>query len=45
MGMYTPEEALKEGDNELAQAEDHQFLDNISHDVVSNYIIQEVSGH
>jgi len=35
-------EALKEGNNKLPHVEDHKVLDNISHDVVSDYIIQEL---
>jgi len=42
--MCTPEEAWKEGNNEMAQAEDYQVLDNISQDVVSDCIIEEVPG-
>jgi len=43
--MCTLEAALKKGNIELAQAEDHQVLDNISHDVVSDFIIEEVLNH
>ena len=41
--MSTPEEALKEGNIDLALAEDHQVSDNIY--VVSDCIIQEVPSH
>jgi len=42
--MCTLEEALTEGNNELAQAKDHQVLDNISHDAVSDYILEKAPG-
>jgi len=45
IGMCTPKEALKEGNNEPPEAEDRQGLDNVSHDVVSDYIIKEVPGN
>jgi len=35
---------LKEGNDELVQAENHQVLNN-SHDVISNCIIEEVPDH
>ena len=45
MEMCIPKEALKEEANkELAQANDHQVLDIISHDILSNSINQEVLG-
>ena len=41
--MCIPKEALKEEANkERAQAEDHQVLDKISHDVLWDCISQEV---
>ena len=36
---------MKAGNNELARAKDLQVLGNISHDVVSDYIIEEVPSH
>ena len=43
--MCIPKEALQDGNNEHPKAEDHQVLDNISHDFVSDYEIQELPGH
>ena len=37
--------SLEEGNNEHPEAQDHQVLDNISHDFVSDYEIQECLGH
>ena len=43
--MCTPKEALKEGNNELTKAKDHQVLNNIPHDVVFDCIIEELPTH
>ena len=44
MGMCIPNAALKGANKELAQAKDHQVLDNIPHGVLSDYTNQEVLG-
>ena len=45
IGMCIPGEALKEGNNELTKAKDHQVLNNIPHDVVFDCIIEELPTH